>query len=253
MSQVVNNLLMNALEAMPSGGDVILKGRNRELEAGLLAAGKYVEITVTDNGLGISKNDLPKIFDPYFTTKDTGSGLGLATAFSILDRHKGRLSVDSTLGRGAAFKLLVPSSNAKISDQEHIINPPAHSINGTILLLDDDPDVRHSMEQMLARLGMKVESTAEGSQTIKKYHTMHKQGCPPDIVLLDLTIPGGLGGREIIGSLLAINPEAKAIVISGYSQSPVISQYKYHGFKAAIAKPIRIDELGNVLRRVLAD
>ncbi len=253
MSQVVNNLLMNAQEAMPSGGIVVLTGRNLEQAPIGLSDGIYVEITVSDNGPGISPVDLPKIFDPYFSTKEKGSGLGLATAFSIVERHNGRLSVQSTLGQGTTFQMLIPASSALPEKDTNLIPGSGGTIKGTVLVLDDDTEVRQSLGLMLERLGMQVENAAEGNQALKLYEEMLKQGRAPDIVLMDLTIPGGLGGLDIIGPLLEMDSKAKAIVISGYSHNPVISQHKQYGFKAAIAKPIMINELGNVLTMVLAD
>ncbi len=252
MNQVVNNLLMNATEAMPSGGTITLSGKNLTEAPPGLAPGVYVEITVKDNGPGIDPKHLPKIFAPYFSTKEHGSGLGLATAFSILDRHDGRLSVESTLGQGTTFQLLVPASNQDSGlEVQEPWNPSTH-LEGNVLLLDDDPEVRHSMGQMLESLGMTVEAVAEGRLALEKYRQMLDQGHPPQLVIMDLTIPGGLGGKEIIAPLLAMDSQAKAIVISGYSHNPVLSEYRKHGFKAAIAKPILMPELGNVLRKVLA-
>lgn len=253
MSQVVNNLLMNAQEAMPSGGLVLLKGRNIDGAPSGLAKGAYVEITVSDNGPGIDTETLPKIFDPYFTTKEKGSGLGLATAFSILDRHEGKLAVQSHAGCGTTFELLVPasSSSAEVQPPEELISDLP--LSGTVLVLDDDPEVRQSLKLMLKSLGLQVITTEEGNQTLDQYQKMLDQENPPEIVLMDLTIPGGLGGQEIIAPLLARDPNAKAIVISGYSHNPVISEFKKYGFKAAIAKPVMAQELGIVLRKVLAD
>lgn len=252
MSQVVNNLLMNAMEAMPAGGTIQLSGRNLPQAPPNLDPGIYVQISVTDDGPGIDPEALPKIFDPYFTTKEKGSGLGLATAFSILDRHHGRLSVESTLGQGTTFQLLVPASQLPEDSEPSADLNLAKSLEGTVLLLDDDPDVRRSMGLMLESLGLQVEAVAEGNQALKKYRELFDQGRAPDIVLMDLTIPGGLGGQEIIAPLLEMDPGAKAIVISGYSHNPVISEYRNYGFKAAIAKPIMVNELGNVLGKVLA-
>jgi signal transduction histidine kinase/ligand-binding sensor domain-containing protein/CheY-like chemotaxis protein len=253
MSQVVNNLLMNAQEAMPSGGVIILAGRNLDQGPAGLSAGIYVEITVSDNGPGIYPEDLPKIFDPYFSTKENGSGLGLATAYSILERHDGRLTVETTLGKGTTFKLLIPASSDAPDQEPHRALESSVPLDGTVLLLDDDLDVRQSMGLMLKSLGFQVEYAEEGSLALDLYRKMLNQGHPPEIVLMDLTIPGGLGGQEIIAPLLEMDPKAKAIVISGYSHNPVISEYRNHGFKAAIAKPIMVHELGKVLRKVLSD
>jgi len=254
MSQVVNNLLMNAQEAMPSGGSVVVSGRNLEQAPEGLSEGKYVEITVSDNGPGIDPEILHKVFDPYFSTKKDGSGLGLATAFSILDRHAGQLTVTSSTGEGTSFKLLVPASTSPGTEEAPSANIDTNTpLLGTVLLLDDDPGVRQSLSHMLKSLGLEVEATEEGSQALALYEKMMNAGSPPDIVLMDLTIPGGLGGLEIIAPLLEMDPKAKAIVISGYSHNPVISEFRNHGFKAAIAKPILVAELGNILRKVLAE
>ncbi len=253
MSQVVNNLLMNAQEAMPGGGIIVLRGRNLTQGPTGLPAGIYVEITVADNGPGIDPENLPKIFDPYFTTREKGSGLGLATAYSILDRHEGRLTVESTLGKGTTFQLLIPASSGAPDMEPHQELEANVPLEGTAMVLDDDPDVRQSMGLMLKSLGFQVEYVEEGRLALDLYRKMIDEGHPPEIVLMDLTIPGGLGGLEIIGPLLEMDPRAKAIVISGYSHNPVISECRNHGFKAAIAKPFMIHELKEVLRKVLAE
>jgi len=253
MSQVVNNLLMNAVEAMPSGGTILLKGHNLEEAPCGLDKGIYVEISVSDNGPGIDPQILPKIFDPYFTTKEKGSGLGLATAFSIMGRHHGRLTVESTIGQGTTFKLLVPASRTAPASEPQSELTSKKLIEGTVLVLDDDPEVRNSLSLMLDSLGLQVETAEHGRQALDLYRKSLDLGSKPDIVLMDLTIPGGMGGQETIGPLLEMDPDAKAIVISGYSQNPVISEYRKFGFKAAIAKPIMVTELGHVLRKVLAD
>ena len=160
----------------------------------------------------------------------------------------------SSTGEGTSFKLLVPASTSPEAEE---VTPTCLDTNapllGTVLLLDDDPGVRQSLSHMLKSLGLEVEATEEGSQALTLYEKMMNAGSAPDIVLMDLTIPGGLGGLEIIAPLLEMDPKAKAIVISGYSHNPVISEFRNHGFKAAIAKPILVAELGNILRKVLAE
>ncbi len=253
MSQVVNNLLMNAREAMPNGGSLTLSGSNLDQGPAELPPGKYVEILVADDGPGVDPEILNQIFDPYFSTKENGSGLGLATAFSILNRHQGKLSVQSRLGKGTTFRLLVPASESQPLHKPESVQISKTPLQGRVLILDDDPDVRESLGLMLTKLGLKVEETAEGNQTLARYRENLKQNNPPDVVLMDLTIPGGRGGQEIIGPLLEMDPNAKAVVLSGYSHDPVISRYRDFGFRAAIAKPITMDELGAVLKQVLAD
>jgi signal transduction histidine kinase/ligand-binding sensor domain-containing protein len=252
ISQVVNDLLVNAQEAMSHGGEIVIAGRNLSQCPVDSTPGKFVEITIKDNGPGIDPGILTQIFEPYFSTKEKSSGLGLATAFSIMKRHQGKLTVESTLGQGSTFHLIFPASDSTPRVEPETGADSRSLLQGDVLLLDDDPEVRDSLGKMLNSLGFEVEETAEGKQTLDQYRQRLDEGRPFRIVLMDLTIPGGLGGQDIIDPLLKMDPQAKAVIISGYSHDPVISQFKQYGFQAAITKPIMVDELGRVMRQVLA-
>ncbi|WP_456430931.1 PAS domain-containing hybrid sensor histidine kinase/response regulator [Thermosulfuriphilus sp.] len=250
---VLNNLLINADQAMPEGGVVRVKARNLVVEAadGLpLAPGKYVKISVKDQGVGIPKKYLDKIFDPFFTTKKKGSGLGLATAYSIVKKHQGHIAVKSRPGRGANFMVYLPAAEAKkvSTDPEEA---PLKRGQGRVLIMDDEDMVRDILKNMLRHLGYEVEETADGRQAVDSYRAAWISGHPHDVLIMDLTVPGGMGGREAVREILKINPQAKVIVSSGYSTDPVMANYDRYGFCGVIAKPYKIGELSQVLSRIL--
>ncbi len=253
MSQVINNLVINAIEAMPEGGMIKVKAENItvEKEKGLpLKAGKYIKISIEDQGTGISKEHLPKIFDPYFTTKQKGSGLGLATAYSIVKRHDGYISVESKLGVGTTFYIYLPASEKRVpkrkAKKDEIL-----SGEGKVLLMDDDEAIRKVAGNMLKHLGYEVEFAEEGAQAIELYKKARESGDPFDLVILDLTVPGGMGGKEAIKRLREVDPGVKAIVSSGYSNDPIIAEFKKYGFSGVVAKPYKIKELSEELRKVM--
>jgi len=253
MSQVINNLVINAIEAMPEGGMIKVKAENItvEKEKGLpLKAGKYIKISIEDQGTGISKEHLPKIFDPYFTTKQKGSGLGLATAYSIVKRHDGYISVESKLGVGTTFYIYLPASEKRVpkrkAKKDEIL-----SGEGKVLLMDDEEAIRKVAGNMLKHLGYEVEFAEEGAQAIELYKKARESGDPFDLVILDLTVPGGMGGKEAIKRLREVDPGVKAIVSSGYSNDPIIAEFKKYGFSGVVAKPYKIKELSEELRKVM--
>ncbi len=256
ISQVVHNLVLNARQAMPLGGRLEIAARNLTLSSSPmiqgteLKAGKYVEITVKDEGVGIAEEYLSKIFDPYFTTKQRGSGLGLATAYSIIKKHDGYIFVDSLLGVGATFSIYLPASEKSMALQ------PANSElvlsgKGKILVMDDEEALRTMIEDMLTYLGYEYTGAACGEEAIEMYRQAYESQAPFQAVLMDLTIPGKMGGEEAVKKILALDPQAKCIVSSGYSTAPVMAEYKKYGFVAVIAKPFQITDLNEVLRNVL--
>ncbi len=253
ISQVFQNLLINAIQAMPSGGTIKVQGENLAVAAGSnlpLAPGRYVKISVEDQGVGLPADYLTKIFDPYFTTKQKGSGLGLATAYSIVKNHLGHIAVASKLGAGTTFQVYLPASVKKILPQ------PAEdkgwcSGKGKILVMDDEPMVRQVLDKMLSRLGYEAEFARDGDEAIALFTQAQKSGEVFAAVILDLTVPGGLGGKETMEQLLKIAPGVKAIVSSGYSEDPVMAEFEKYGFRGIIAKPFKVAELGKILHEII--
>jgi PAS domain S-box-containing protein len=253
ISQAMNNLLLNATQAMPGGGTVRIECGNEEKEgdAGPAeGAGKFVKIIVSDEGVGIPREQLRNIFDPYYSTKRTGSGLGLSTAYSIVKKHGGEILAGSPPGGGAVFTVTLPASPWKKADE-----PPAELElvrgGGRILLMDDEEQVRDAAGRMLTELGYGVETAAEGGRAVEMYREALGAGDPYTGVILDLTVPGGLGGVETVRRLAAVDPGVKAIVSSGYSDDPVMAEYGKSGFSGVIVKPYTVRELGNALRDVI--
>ena len=252
ISQVVQNLIINANQAMPMGGTITVKAENLALwSAGPLPLkpGRYVKVSVSDTGTGMQEDVLPRIFDPYFTTKRQGSGLGLATAYSIMKKHGGYINAESKPGEGAVFNLYLPASDKKPADR--IKKGEANSGRRRVLVLEDDDMVREVAAKMLLSLGYEIELSEDGAQTVDAYRRALKEGRPFDAVIMDLTIQGGMGGKECMGELVRINPDVVAIVSSGYSDEAVLSNYGDFSFKAVVSKPYRIEELGKVLRETI--
>jgi signal transduction histidine kinase/CheY-like chemotaxis protein len=254
MMQVFNNLLINADQAMPVGGIIRIAAVNATLAPGevpSLAAGRYVMITVSDGGTGIPREHLGKIFDPYFTTKQKGSGLGLAATHSIIRKHDGHITVGSELGKGTVFHVYLPASPGEVAPpprQEKFVRG-----SGAVLILDDDEDMRKTTGDMLMRMGYTVDYAGEGNEAIARYQQAREAGRPFAAVILDLTVPGGMGGKEAIGKLLAIDPAVRAIVSSGYSEDPVMADFRAYGFRGVAIKPYRIRELSEVVAAVIGN
>ncbi|MEA1928055.1 MAG: response regulator, partial [Candidatus Auribacterota bacterium] len=213
-----------------------------------LEKGGYILISIEDTGIGIQKKHLAKIFDPYFTTKPKGSGLGLAGVFSIIKNHGGYVTAESEPGSGTTFFIYLPASDKEIAARREA---GGEVITGTgrILLMDDDETIRNVATRLLERLGYEVDSATDGREAITKYREAEKAGTPFDIVILDLTVPGGMGGVETLEKLKEIDPGVKAIVSSGYSTESEFSEYEKFGFRDAIAKPYRMSDLSMVLHR----
>ncbi len=255
MSQVIDNLVINSNQAMPEGGKIHIKAENTILEKEnllYLPEGKYVKITLQDEGIGVPEEYLSRIFDPYFSTKQEGSGLGLATVYSIVQRHEGYITVQSKVGNGTTFFIYLPAIEEKIakSGEKKAIRRTLKG-EGRILIMDDEKIVRRAVGGMLSRLGYTVESAENGEETISKYKEAMNSGKLFDGVILDLTVPGGMGGKKTIEKLLKIDPDVKAIVSSGYSTDPVMANYEKYGFKAVVAKPFDLKELNEAIEKVL--
>ncbi|MFQ5865902.1 MAG: PAS domain S-box protein [bacterium] len=258
MSQVINNLIINADQAMPEGGNIKIWVENLTINTirGLpLKSGNYVKISFEDQGVGIPKEFMPKIFDPYFTTKQKGSGLGLATSYSIIKNHDGLITVESRLGVGTTFHIYLPASRNRFLKKKQIKKVVSRKrpfvSKGRILVMDDELAVRKSVCRMLNRIGYEVELAEDGTEAIELYKKAKDSGLPFDAVLMDLTIPGGMGGKEAIHLLNEIDSNIKAIVSSGYSNDPVISDFKNYGFRGVVAKPFEINSLCQVLEKVI--
>jgi len=252
ISQVINNLAINAKQSMVEGGILEVSAENINVTkvTGLpLSDGKYVKLSFQDHGTGISEKILAKIFDPYFTTKDQGSGLGLATVYSIIKNHDGYIGVKSDMDEGTEFTVYLPASDEKPEVKEKIaINI---SGRGKILLMDDEDLVRESIGEFLELAGFEVSLAEDGEEAIEQYRSAKIAGSPFDVVIMDLTIPGGLGGKDTIRELLNFDPGIKAIVASGYSNDPIMSEFDEYGFKEVLAKPYEIQKLTSILESVI--
>jgi signal transduction histidine kinase len=253
INQVIHNVVLNAMQAMPGGGTVQVRAENVMLAAGVpfpLPEGQYVKITVQDSGCGISKEVLANIFDPYFTTKPEGSGLGLTTAYAIVLKHEGYITIASEVGVGTTVVIYLPASQkAVVSAQPH--SPILLSGSGKILAMDDEEMIRNVLRQLLESLGYTVECVQDGTEAVAVYQRAQAAGQPFDVVILDYTIPGGMGGLETLAHLRAIDPQVTALISSGYANNPVMADWAYYGFSGVVAKPYIIAQLQEALHHVL--
>jgi PAS domain S-box-containing protein len=255
ISQVIQNLCLNASQAMPDGGILQFRAENEiitEDSTVPLEPGNYIKISFLDNGVGISKNHLTRIFDPYFTTKQKGSGLGLATVYSIINNHDGLITVDSELEVGTTFTFYLPASPEKrvrVADERS--KSDAEFVgSGNVLVMDDEEIVREVAGEIITHLGFEIDFAVDGQEALEKYSQAMKNDNPYAMVIMDLTVPGGMGGGEAIKKLLEIDPLAKAIVSSGYSNNPIMANFSKFGFKGVISKPFRLDEVQKTLELV---
>jgi len=252
ISQVIHNLALNADQAMDEGGKlkIIVRNENIESDSKLpLEPGDYIRIEVSDTGKGVSKRLLDKIFDPYFTTKSEGTGLGLAVCYSIIKNHDGIITVDSEVGKGTEFKIYLPASGKELEvGEDHKLSPPVFS--GKVILMDDENIVRKAAKAMFSHLGYDVEVVGSGEELIEKYKAEKNAGRPFDLVVMDLTIRGGLGGKETFDKLKLIDKEVVAVVSSGYSTDPVMADYKNYGFAGVLTKPYKMNELILLLKQL---
>ena len=255
ISQVIQNITINASHAMPDGGVITISCENitdSEKEANLLPGQKYIKITIGDKGHGISGEVIDKIFDPYFTTKEMGNGLGLAICHSIISKHGGDISVRTGAEKGTTFTIYLPASlkttPAIIASEEQSVKTV---LKARIMIMDDESLVRIMIQRMLEQSGHETVLAGNGAEAIQLYKESLKNGRAIDLIIMDLNIPDGMGGKDAVQEILRINPEAKVIVESGYSTDPVMANYQEYGFKGSIAKPFQLVELNKIIHTVL--
>ena len=254
MFQVLSNLVINAKQAMPKGGNIQIEAKDIELEEGSdvpLPVGRYVMITIKDTGMGIPQNILVKIFDPFFTTKTDGNGLGLTIVHSIISKHDGFIDVASIVGVGSMFTIYLPASKSKI-DSEPRMEEIREVGFGKILLMDDDEPIIEVGSELLRMNGYTVDCAYNGEEALALYSKALEVGEPFNVVIMDLTIRGGMGGKETIAKLLEIDPNARGIVSSGYSNDPVMANFRDYGFLGMVPKPYNIRNMLDELQRVMA-
>jgi two-component system, cell cycle sensor histidine kinase and response regulator CckA len=255
INQVLNNLIINACQAMPEGGILRIAARNETINGENpfeLRPGGFVRIEVADQGIGIPEKHLNQIFDPYFTTKESGSGLGLSISHSIIKKHGGAITVDSKPGEGSTFCLFLPATQ-----KSELAVPPAAEWErspgaGRILVMDDEEGIHVIAAEMLKFLGYGVEVVRDGTEAVATYRQALAAGKPFAAVITDLTVPAGMGGQTAALHLLALDPKARISVSSGYVNDPVMVDHVAYGFKACMPKPYNLDELGRVLQEVIS-
>jgi len=253
INQVINNLIINADQSMPDGGIIYLSAENvtslSELPPSLNPA-DYIKLTIQDEGTGIMDAHLDKIFDPYFTTKQKGHGLGLTTSYSIIKKHEGHINISSSADSGTTVTIYLPAFPEQILE---LSKPPGLTLcgQGNILIMDDENIIRATLGKMLLRLGYNISTAADGLNAINLYQQAKHLNKPFDVVMMDLTIAGGMGGKEAVKKLLEIDPAAKVIVSSGYSNDPVMADYESYGFCGVLPKPYKIEEVNQILHDLL--
>jgi len=250
--QVIQNIVMNSREAMPEGGNVTLGAANvrRTFPDRPGIERDFVAITVKDQGSGIPRDYIARVFDPYFTTKAKGAGLGLAIAYSIVRNHDGYIELESVLGSGTTITVFLPASrNVEPQATESMQESPPR-FNRRVLVLEDERIVRDVLLKMFTRIGCKCSFAENGVDAIYAYEKARESGFPFDMVVLDLTVPGGMGGQETMQRLTEVDPNVVAVVSSGYVNDPVIADCERFGFKATIIKPYSMQDLVRLLKRL---
>jgi len=256
VSQTFNNIIINATHSMPGGGELTISASNVTLGRSnpqALSPGPYVRITFVDEGCGIPPENLKRIFDPYYSTKASGTGLGLASAYSIISKHGGCIDATSLVGKGTTFTLYLPSTGSVYQGKESASQQTYDMKSGAhILVMDDEELIRNLAADMLTHLGYQVKTCADGAEAISLYRAARESGEPYSAVIMDLTVPGGMGGAEAAKGILEIDPQARLIVSSGYSNDAIMSEYQSHGFCAAVAKPYKVEDVGQLLGAALS-
>jgi PAS domain S-box-containing protein len=255
IEQVINALIINAREAMPNGGTVRISARNDQLDANspiALPTGRYVKVQISDNGGGIDSRSIARIFDPYFTTKPSASGLGLSIGYSVIKKHGGILLLENTSSIGSTFSFYLPATDADLSISESTLADEIFKFNHQrILVMDDEAAIRDLTAELLGTLGYEVTAVPDGSEALRTYHHAMRTGESFDAVILDATIRGGMGGVATIERLRSLDPKVTAIICSGYSDEAALAEFLAYGFQAALAKPFTRHDLANVLQRAL--
>jgi two-component system, cell cycle sensor histidine kinase and response regulator CckA len=254
--QILNNLMLNARQAMPHGGKMKVCMENTVLAANtmpMLPAGKYVKISIRDHGPGINPEHLPRIFEPYFTTKKVGTGLGLATVYSVVRKHDGQIKAVSEPGKGTTFEIYLPASQKPATPAAARPKPVIYSGHGRILVVDDEAPIRKFLTMMLQKFGYEAETANDGEEAIARYTAARSDGRPFDVIIMDLTIPNGMGGCEAVRRLRELDPKVRAIASSGYSLDPVMANYRDYGFCGVIPKPYRPDDLDRMLKEIIGN
>jgi len=254
--QVFSNLTINAKQAMPQGGHLFISLKKEDIKGAKipnLKDGTYIKLVFKDEGIGIDKNNIKQIFDPYFTTKPTGTGLGLTIVYSIINKHDGYITVESEPGKGTIFELYLPASETKNIKHKDKLNEKTtqNQHPAKILIMDDEESVCMVITEALRMLGYSAESAVNGQEATELYKKSLHIGEPFDIIVMDLTVPGGMGGKEAVIEMLKINPDAIVIVSSGYASDPVMANYSQYGFKGVIAKPYTIENLQQIITQLL--
>jgi PAS domain S-box-containing protein len=256
LGQLFNNLLINAKQSMPGGGDVTVRAINETVACPPgtgLAPGRYVSISVRDEGIGIPPEHVERIFDPYFTTKEGGSGLGLSSVHSIARRHGGDVAVSSVPGKGTEFVIRLPAAERREAAGGTFPETVPEALpagHGRVLVMDDEEMLARLATMMLGEIGYEAEACADGAEAVARYRAALETRNPFAAVILDLTVPGGLGGKEAAARILAIDPDAVLIVSSGYSNDPVMADHAAYGFRGAVAKPYAIETLAAEMARL---
>ncbi len=255
ISQVIHNIVLNARQVMNEGGIVHISAENKNITAIdniPIRTGKYIQVSIRDNGPGIPSENITHIFDPFFTTKEKGSGLGLSITYSIIKKHEGHIEVKTEIGKGTLFNIYLPATEESPLER---IDPESCKISGKakakILIMDDEDFILKTAEKMIHKMGHEVFLAKDGDIAIKEYRKAREEGKPFDIVIMDLTIPGSMGGKSAINELKLFDPDVKAIVSSGYSNDPVMANYRDYGFIAVAPKPYTYEELYEIIYRVL--
>jgi len=255
IGQVIQNIIINGVQAMPEGGIIQIQCANitDPIKETLLSVhdGEYVRIRITDHGVGIPQQIIDKIFDPYFSTKQLGNGLGLAICYSVIHKHDGYITTSSTPGEGTTFTIYLPAQSDTEIERQQSTAPNIAVKSSRIMIMDDEEMVLDVVQSQLTSLGHEPVLVKDGQEAMDRYQELQDAGRPVDLVILDLTIAGGIGGEETAENLLKLDPQAKLIVSSGYSNDPVIADYRSFGFQASLVKPFDLEELNKVLSSVL--
>ncbi len=262
MTQVINNLIINASHAMKDGGVIKISCSNVTMDENntlKLRKGEYIKVSIRDTGIGIPEENIDKIFDPYFTTKekgtDRGNGLGLATCYSVIKRHSGHITVESKVNQGTTFHIYLPvtaqEEQTPITEQQPTDKKTTDK--GKILVMDDEEMIQELIGEILSRIGYTVCFASNGTEAIELYKEAIDENKPFDVVIMDLTIPNGLGGKEAIKKLIEINPAVKAVVSSGHSSDPIVENYRDYGFKGAIIKPYKIKDVSTTINKIIKE